>query len=50
MMPSANTVARESPPPRASYSPKNPAAAEFRMKSASAVTFTPGAAMWAPIR
>ena len=50
MMPSANTVARERPPPSASYRPKNPAAAEFWMKSASAVTFTPGAAMCAPIR
>ena len=36
MMPSAKTVARERPPPRVSYSPKNPAAAEFWMKSASA--------------
>ena len=50
MIPSAKIVARERPPPRASYSPKNPAAAEFRMKSASAVTLTPGEAMWAPIR
>ncbi len=50
MMPSAKTVARERPPPSASYNPKNPAAAEFWMKSASAVTLTPGAAMWAPIR
>ncbi len=50
MMPRAKTVARDSPPPSMSYSPKNPAAAEFRMKSERAWTLTPGAAMCAPIR
>ena len=50
MTPSAKTVARERPPPSMSYRPKKPAAPELRMKSASACTFTPGAAMWAPTR
>ncbi len=42
MMPSAKTVARDSPPPRVSYRPKNPAAAEFWMKSARAWHVDPG--------
>ncbi len=50
MMPKAKTVARDNPPPSMSYNPKNPAAAEFRMKSARACTLTPGAAMCAPTR
>ena len=50
MIPSASTVARDKPPPSVSYRPKNPAAAEFLMKSESAWTLTPGATMCAPTR
>jgi len=50
MIPSAKTVARESPPPRVSYSAKNPDAAEFWMNAARAGTLTPGAAICAPTR
>src|SRR5919197_533895 len=51
MMPSANTVAREKPPPaNRSYRLNSVPCPAFRRKSASAWTFTPGVAMWAPMR
>src|SRR6266566_887159 len=51
MMPSANTVAREKPPPaNRSYRLNSVPCPWFRRKSASACTFTPGVAMWAPAR
>src|SRR5437763_7279594 len=51
MMPSANTVARENPPPaNRSYRPNRVPCPAFRRKSARAWTLTPGVAMWAPVR
>src|SRR6478609_451821 len=52
MIPSANTVAREScPPVKRSYSPSNPPLfCWLRKKSVRARTSTPGAVMCAPIR
>src|SRR5438876_793325 len=45
MMPSANTVAREKPPPaNRSYRLNSVPCPAFRRKSASACTFTPGVA------
>src|SRR5438552_3007048 len=51
MIPSANTVAREKPPPaNRSYRLKRVPCPALRRKSASACTFTPGVAMCAPAR
>src|SRR5437762_369709 len=51
MMPSANTVAREKPPPaNRSYRLKRVPCPALRRKSARACTFTPGVAMCAPAR
>src|SRR2546422_701659 len=51
MIPSANTVAREKPPPaNRSYRLKRVPCPALRRKSARAWTFTPGVAMCAPVR
>src|SRR5438034_9874017 len=51
MMPSANTVAREKPPPaNRSYRLNSVPCPAFRRKSARAWTLTPGVAMCAPMR
>ena len=51
MIPSANTVAREKPPPaNRSYRLNSVPWPAFFRKSASAWTFTPGVAMCAPSR
>src|SRR6266581_7594331 len=51
MIPSANTVAREKPPPaNRSYRLKRVPCPALRRKSARACTFTPGVAMCAPAR
>src|SRR5438876_2378012 len=51
MMPSANTVAREKPPPaNKSYRLNSVPCPAFRRKSARAWTLTPGVAMCAPMR